>query len=42
MARDEQRTEAQKLDRQALAWGLAWTAVNIGIVAMIMLLASKA
>jgi hypothetical protein len=38
----DERTRAHRVDRQDLWWGLAWTAVNVGVIAMILLLASSA
>jgi hypothetical protein len=42
MARSEHRVESRGVDRQSLLWAVGWTAVNVGIIAMIMLLASAA
>lgn len=42
MARHEHRIESRGVDRQAMLWAAGFTAVNVGIIAMILLLASAA
>jgi hypothetical protein len=42
MAPSEHRVESRGVDRQSLLWAVGWTAVNVGIIAMILLLASAA
>ncbi len=41
VAQRKQWAAAHNLERRALWWGLAWIAVNIGIVVMIVLVASS-